>query len=259
MRRGFAQLAARHRPVIGTWSQFADPDVIELLAVTGMDFTIIDCEHGAFGIETAAQLIRASEGAGITALVRAPRAGFLLAQQALDCGAAGIVAPGVETAKEAQAWVRATSFAPAGERGACPIVRAAGHSAYTWTDTLYRQSDNGLVVLIETELGVRNAESIAQTPGIRGVMVGPFDLSCSMGLAGEVQHPKVQAALNAVVAATRRHTLCAWMPLFSTDIETLSRDVASWQAKGVSHFPIGADKIFMQVALRQYIRAASPQ
>ncbi len=256
MRQGFQRLLQGDRRVLGTWTQFADADVVDLLGGAGYDFTIIDCEHGAFGIETAARLVRACEAAGLVALVRVPRGDHALAQKALDSGAAGIVAPGVESAGEAQDWVRALRFAPEGTRGACPIVRAAGHSLHAWDDTVRQQDGNGLVLLVETVAGVQASEAIAATPGLGGLMVGPFDLSASMGCAGQVQSAAVQSAVGRVVAAARDAGIAPWMPVFAPDAAELGRQVQAWAGRGVRHFPVGADKIMLAAALRGFRAAA---
>jgi 4-hydroxy-2-oxoheptanedioate aldolase len=256
-RRSFAELMPGGRRVLGTWSQLADPDVVDLLGGAGFDFSIIDCEHGAFGIEAAARLIRACEAAGLVALVRVPRGEHALACKVLDSGAAGIVAPGVESAAEARGWVQALRFAPEGGRGACPIVRAAGHSLASWSETVDQQSGNGLVVLVETAAGVRAARDIAATPGVHGLMVGPFDLSCSLGLPGQLQAAPVQQGVQQVVEAALRQGVAPWLPVFAGDAAELGRQADAWTAQGVNHFAVGADKIMLAAALRSYRAAAA--
>ena len=255
MRRGFHALAAPGLH-LGTWTQFADEDVVDLLGAAGFAFTIIDAEHGAFGIETVARLVRACEAAGLVALVRVPRGDHGLAAKALDSGAAGIVAPGVESAEETRAWVRALRFAPAGTRGACPIVRAAGHSLAAWQDAARAQDGNGLVVLVETAAGVAAASAIAQVPGVAGLMLGPFDLSASLGCAGDVLAPEVQAGVEAVLAAAQAAGVAPWLPVFAPEPQQLGAQVAQWRARGVRHFPIGADKLMLAAALRGFLAAA---
>lgn len=243
--------------VVGTWSQFADPDMVDVLAWAGMRFSIIDCEHGAFGIETAAALVRACQAVGLPALVRVPRGDHTLAAKAMDYGAAGVVAPGVESAAEAAAWVAALRFAPEGTRGACPIVRTAGHSLTPWAEVLARQAPS-VIALIETPPGVDAAEAIAATPGLAAVMVGPFDLSAAFGCAGEVDSAAVQDRCAAVVTAAQGAGLTAWVPVFAADQALLRQRVAFWAARGVRHFPLGADKIIAAAAMRQYLGWAQP-
>lgn len=256
-RPGFDSLLEGDGRVLGTWTQFTDPQMIDLLGLAGYRFTIIDCEHGAFGIETAAALVRACEAASVVPLVRVPRGEHGLAARLLDAGAAGIVAPGVESSQEANAWVQALRFAPGGQRSACPIVRAAGHSLLDWEDTLREQARTGLVVLVETAAGVEACEAIVATPGIDGLMVGPFDLAASMGRPGDVQAADVQACVMRVVAAACAAGVPPWLPVFAPDPAELGLHVTAWAARGVRHFPIGADKIMVAAGLREFVGAAS--
>lgn len=250
-------LDATNGPVLGTWTQFTDPAFIDLLGAAGYAFTIIDGEHGAFGIETTAALIRACDAARVAPLVRVPRGDASWIGKALDAGAAGIVGPGCESADEAQALVKATRFAPEGTRGACPIVRAAGHSLKPWPEAVAAQRKLLSIALIETPLGVNACEAIAAVPGLSGVMVGPFDLSVAMGHAGEVEHAEVQAAIHRVLDAACNAQVPAWMPVFAPEREALQSQIRRWAQRSVRCFVVGADKIVAGHALAEYRRWSS--
>jgi 4-hydroxy-2-oxoheptanedioate aldolase len=252
-----AELDTHAGPALGTWTQFTDPQFIDLLGAAGYAFSIIDGEHGAFGIQTAAALIRACDAARVLPLVRVPRGDAGWITKALDAGAAGIVSPGCESADEARVLVAATRFAPEGTRGACPIVRAAGHSLTAWEQTEQAQRAVGAIALIETPAGVTQCGAIASVPGLTGVMAGPFDLSVAMGLPGQVEHPQVQAALSRVVEAADAAQVPAWMPVFAAERDALRAQIAHWSARGVRRFVIGADKIVAGRALADYRRWAT--
>ena len=251
------ELLARPGRVLGSWSQIASPDLVETLGRAGFAFTIIDCEHGAFGIETAAALIRAADAAAIAPLVRIPRGDAVMAGKALDAGAVGVLAPGVESAAEAQALCAATRFAPGGSRGACPIVRAAGHSLQPWDAFVAQQDGNGLLVMLETAAAIEQCEAIVAVEGIKAVVAGPFDLSVSCGLEGDYRHPRVQAALERVLGAAMAHAVPLVMPVFAPDEPTLRELVGYWSARGVRHFAVGADKIFFAQAAARFRAWAS--
>jgi 4-hydroxy-2-oxoheptanedioate aldolase len=250
------ELMARPGRVLGTWSQIASPDLIDALGAAGYDFTIIDCEHGAFGIETAETLIRACEAAGVVPLVRVPRGDTVALYKALDCGAVGVLAPGVSSVEEAQALVAATRLGPDGVRGACPIVRAADHAAMPWRAFEAAQAGNGVIAMIETRAGLQACEAICRVAGLKAVLVGPFDLSVALGHHGDVQHPEVVAGVERVLAAAQAAALPAWMPVFSTDTAVFQAQLAQWAARGVRHFAIGADKLVMSRAFGALIEAA---
>lgn len=243
-------------PVLATWTQFIDPAFIDLLGAAGYACTIIDGEHGAFGIETAAALVRACDAARIVPLVRVPRGDRTWISKVLDAGAAGIVSPQCESAEEARRLVAATRFAPDGTRGACPIVRMAAHSLRPWADAAHAQQNVGVIALIETPTGVEQSEAIAAVDGLGGIMVGPFDLSVAIGLPGQLGHPSVRSPLERVVAAARSRGMPAWVPVFAAEPAALQEEVARWSALGVRHFVIGADKIIAGHALANYRRAA---
>lgn len=245
------ELLTRPGRVIGTWTQIANADLIDMLGAAGYDFTIIDCEHGAFGIETAETLIRACGAAGVTPLVRVPRGDTVGAYKALDAGAAGVLAPGVESAEHTRALVDALTFAPNGTRGACPIVRAAAHAGQAWPDFAEQQQRNGLIVMIETAAGAAEAEAICAVAGIKAVLIGPFDLSVSLGLNGHSEHPDVTAAVEHVIGVAQRARLPVLMPVFSADEAAFRAQVDHWSRRGVRHFAIGADKIIVTQAMRQ--------
>lgn len=251
------RLGADEGLVLGTWTQFSDPAFIDLLGAAGYAFTIIDGEHGSFGLETAAALIRACDAARIAPLVRVPRGDTSWIGKALDAGAAGIVSPGCESADEASALTRALRFAPHGTRGACPIVRAAGHSLAPWPRVVAAQDDLLSIALIETPQGVANCEAIVATPGLGGVMAGPFDLSVAMGCGGDVEHAAVRQALDRVLAAARAARVPAWMPVFAAERDALQSQVRRWAQHGVRHFVVGADKIVAGHALVEYRRWSS--
>ncbi len=242
--------------VIGTWTQIASESLIDALGHAHFDFTIIDCEHGAFGIETAERLIRACESAGLAPLARIPRGDFTALYKALDAGAVGVLAPGVESADEARELVAYTRFAPHGKRGACPIVRAAADSATQWQDFVGQQADCGVIAMIETAQGVERAAEICAVDGLKALLLGPFDLSVSMGLAGDHQHPAVLAALDAVITQAKRRSLPVVMPVFSPEPATMQAQIARWSSRGVRAFAVGADKIMVARVFSDYSKLA---
>jgi 4-hydroxy-2-oxoheptanedioate aldolase len=180
------------------------PMVIEIEARAGLDFVIIDMEHCPIDMDRLAHLIRAADAAGIAPLVRVPDVEPGLIKRVLNLDAAGIVIPHGTRAR-CEALVRAARYAPDGERGACPVVRATGYWPGDWN--AYAQKANRevfLLPLIEDRQGIDEIEMIAALPGIDGLFVGPYDLSVSIGAAGaDFDHPGMSAALDRVSAACR--------------------------------------------------------
>jgi len=254
--RGLDELLALGRPALGTWSQMRSQEAIDMVGGAGLDFTIVDCEHGAFGIETAEQLFRACDANNLVPLVRLPAADPIFAGQALDAGAAGIVVPGVASARQLETMVKATHFAPEGTRGACPCVRAGGHFIRDWRGYARRQRmATGTIALVETQAGLDAIDEICAVPGLSALLVGPFDLSVAMGHAGDYRHAGVAAALDRMLAAAAKHRVPAIAPIFDPDPGEAARQRDEWARRGAAHFVIGTDKILLASAYARYAAA----
>lgn len=245
-------------PWLGTWSQLASEEVVDILGGAGFGFTIADCEHGAFGLETAARLVRAAEANGMAGLVRVPRNDPVAIARALDAGAAAVVVPKIESAEAAAAAVAATRFEPAGRRGACPCVRDGGQFVDDWPAyAAARNARRTLVPLVETPAAVEAAEAIAATPGLAAILAGPFDLSVAMGLEGDTNRPELREALLRVVRAARRHEIPAIMPVFDAEPARAAEAMAFWRSEGVGGFTVGTDKLILATQARAFAGAAA--
>jgi 4-hydroxy-2-oxoheptanedioate aldolase len=258
-RRSFQDLLAKGSS-LGTWSQIASAEIIDMLGAAGLDFTIVDCEHGAFGIETAENLFRACDANGIAPLVRAPSADPIFIGRALDAGAAAVVVPGIATAAQAAAMVAAGRFAPEGTRGACPCVRAGGHYITDWRGYVGAQGrETGVMALVETAEGLANIEAICATHGLLALVIGPFDLSVSLGYQGDYRHADVQAAIGRMLVAAEAAKLPVIAPIFNPDIAEAKKQQQEWRARGVRHFVVGTDKLIFADAAARYGRALAAE
>ena len=189
--------------VFGITVQLPSPDIVELAGYAGLDFAWIDAEHGTMDLGDINQLVRAADASGIDAIVRVPDHSPSFIQRVLDLGATGIMAPHVRTVAEAAGLVAAAKFAPAGIRGACPATRAVGHLTFDWTRDYRRANEDVLVFgLIEDVEGVENVDAIAKA-GLDGLVFGPFDLSQSAGLEGDVGHHDIEDMHRRVTEAAR--------------------------------------------------------
>ena len=258
-RSTFPDLLALPHPALGTWSQIRSEEVVDMLGAAGLDFTIVDCEHGAFGIETAEKLMRACDANGIVPLVRAPFADPVFIGQALDAGAAAVVVPGISSAEQARTMVAAARFAPDGTRGACPCVRAGQHFIRDWSAHVTRQrSDVGVVALVETRSGLDAIEDICAVEGLLGLLIGPFDLAVSLGFQGDYLQPEVQAAMDRMLAAARANSLPILAPVFNPDSTEAQRQRDRWRERGASMFVVGTDKIIISDAIVRYATSMRP-
>ncbi len=181
--------------LIGTIVSVDSVPIMEVLASSGLDWIFIEAEHAPIGMAALERLIVA---AGKTpCLVRLPNHEPTWIKRALDLGAAGIIVPQVNTVDEAKAIVNAARFTPAGARGV-GVCRA---NAYGYAIGEYISAANaGTAVIVQAEHldAVTNASAIAELEGIDGVFVGPFDLSASMGLPGQLDHHDVNTAIERI-------------------------------------------------------------
>ncbi|QPH53688.1 HpcH/HpaI aldolase family protein [Pontivivens ytuae] len=253
MTRDLSALLTSEGPVLGTWSQIAAPEMVDLIGLNGFRFTIIDCEHGVFGIETAENLARAADANDIACAVRVPRNDPVLIMKALDAGIRHVVIPNLESAADAARAVAATRFAPHGLRGACPCCRSGGHFIRNWDDYVTAEEARvGIIGLVETVEGNRAIREICETQGLRALMFGPFDLSVSMGLNGNWRHNDVRAAVTDMVACATEAEIPVMMPVFSPDPSECGELMAFWREKGVDCFVIGSDKILIASAFAEW-------
>ena len=238
---------------LGTWSQIAAPELLDILGLNGFRFTVFDCEHAVFGVETAAHLARSAEANGIVSLVRVSRNDPIEIMKALDAGIHHVVIPNLSTAEQARQAIAATRFQPEGLRGACPCVRSSGHFTRNWPEyAAAEEARVSAIPLIETKQGYENIEAICATDGLKAVIMGPFDLSVSLGLKGNWRHAEVVAAVEEMVATAVKANLAVMMPIFSPDPDECAELMQKWRAHGVSGFIIGSDKILISNAFYEW-------
>jgi 2-keto-3-deoxy-L-rhamnonate aldolase RhmA len=186
--------------------EFCTPGIGRIAANAGAEFVIFDQEHTGWGVDTIRPLIAATRATDTIPIVRVPATGYHLIAQPLDAGAMGIMVPMVESEDQAYRIVQSAKYPPHGRRGA---AFAIAHDDYVTGDIVNTmQSANDEVLLIaqiETESGVESADAIASMPGIDVLWIGHFDLTNSLGIPGQFDHPAYRDAVATVLAACNRH------------------------------------------------------
>ena len=209
------QALAAKEVLYGTWVQTPSAEVVEILGWSGWDFVILDLEHGPYGPEGLPHLIRAAEASETAPFVRVPLSAPHEVGKALDLGAAGIVIPGVRSADDGAAAVRLTRFPPKGSRGSSPSTRQLHYSAVPFASLTEKDAPQPLMVLqVEARLATSDLGSILAIEGLDVVFIGPYDLSTSLGLPGQFDHPKVREAISEIVdrAGERGIAVGIWVP-----------------------------------------------
>jgi len=204
MQHSLKQRLAAGETALGSWITLAHPGLAEIMARSGFDWLTVDMEHSVITIREAEELIRVIGLCGLAPLVRLSWNDHIQIKRVMDAGAHGVIVPMVNTPEQAEAAVAAVHYPPRGTRGV-GLARAsqygAGFAAYK--DWL---AANALVIVqVEHIRAVENLEAILATPGVDGFLVGPYDLSGSLGRPGDFGHPDFLAAMQRIqeVAAAR--------------------------------------------------------
>jgi 4-hydroxy-2-oxoheptanedioate aldolase len=180
-------------------------EIARLAKTAGFDMIYIDLEHSTMTLETTSQTCLAALNVGITPMVRLPANTPEYVQRVLDGGALGIIAPDIRSAAEARAVVRAAKYPPIGERGAGGALPHLEYRAFPAAEANAAINDATMVIVqFESAEAVYRAEEIAAVEGVDMVLIGVNDLLAEMGLAGQLEHPKVREAYARTIAACRK-------------------------------------------------------
>ena len=230
--------------------EFFTPGMAQIMAAAGAEFAIFDMEHSAIGIDTIKAQMAQARFTDCVPLVRVGSITYQSIAATMDAGALGIMAPMVESAEQASFLVSCTRYPPTGRRGAAFGV---AHDDYVGGDVVEKMraaNQRTLVIaLIETVPGLENVEAIAAVPGIDVLWLGHFDLTNSMGIPGQFDHPRFNAAITRIAAAAQSNGLSAGMMVSD---ETWAKRM---HAQGFRMLAYGVDHMVFQSALSTGIKA----
>lgn len=234
-------------PVVALFSVIPSPAIAELAAHAGFDAIVFDSEHGPLGPESLDALVPVARSAGIHPIVRVRENEGSLIGAALDVGASGVMVPQVGSGEAAAAAVAAARFAPLGHRGANPYVRSA---RYAGGRPYFERAnaESAVILMIEGRGGIDALGEILAVPSLDAIFVGPFDLSQSLGLAGQTEHPAVVDKMREIVARAAASGVAAGV--FAPSAESAVR----WRELGVRFIALGFDSA---LALDGFRRARS--
>jgi len=235
--------------VFGPFMKFTDPAAVEIMGFAGFDFVIIDAEHGPISMQNAQNMIRAAEIANITPVIRVANNDEALILRALDIGAQGIEIPQINSKLQAIKAVRSVKYAPQGERGVCRYVRAANYSSINKFKYFKSANKETMIIAhIEGVEGINNLGEILSVPDIDVIFVGPYDLSQSLGIPGEVNNPLVTEKMKEVVLKCRENKVA--VGTFADDVETAK----SWVSLGVQYMAFSVDVGILYEASKNIIK-----
>ena len=236
---------------LGPFMKFTDPAAVEIAGLAGFDFVIIDMEHGPITFERAQDLIRAAELRNITPVIRVPENKEIYIQRALDIGAQAVQVPQISNAGDAERVARASKFYPDGERGACRYVKAARYSE-TPKAEYFSQANTDIITIIHIEglEGISNLEKILEVKGIDIIFLGPYDLSQSCGVPGQVDHPEVVMKMTEAVKLAKQKGI-----IVGTFVEN-NESVKMWTNLGVQYLSYSVDVGIYLEACTEIVRNA---
>jgi 2-dehydro-3-deoxyglucarate aldolase/4-hydroxy-2-oxoheptanedioate aldolase len=223
------RLLREGKSAIGTMLvEIRQPSVMQMLANAGLDFVIIDNEHGGFTIETISDLSRTARQLGVTPVVRVPEWSYAHITQPLDSGAQAIMAPRITDANQVREILQMIKYPPVGRRGS---VVARGHTdlkAGSVVDVMKDGNEESmLIVQIETKEALGSMDEILAVPGVDAALVGPTDLSVALGVAGKMTDPVLVSAIISVIEACRKANV---VPAIQMNDLTLA---THWASKGM--------------------------
>jgi len=222
------------------FQQIRSVEVPKILAAAGFDWTFLDGEHGGFGIETLQDLCHASTAVGLSPIVRVAEMQYALVARALDCGAQGVIFPRVESAELLESAVSWTKFPPVGVRGFGLSATHIGYERATLPQILEHMNQNVMVVLqIETKLAVEKRDELLSVPGLDAVLIGPVDLSISLGIPGDFENPKMIEAMEQIRDSCVKHGV-------APGTQTRSLALAKfWKQRGMIFLGSGSETGFL--------------
>lgn len=240
---------ASKKYLTGPFVRIARPEVVEMLAMAGYDFGVLDIEHGgAVNMNDVYPMILAAENRGIKLLARIPGVNETYIKWLLDLGIGGLQIPHIKTKEDAQRAVEYAKFHPMGERGLCRFVRAAEFSNIPKEQYIANANSKALIVLqIEGVEGAKNIEEIASVEGVDIIFVGPYDLSQSMGLTGQIWHPDVAKEITRII------NICKSKGIATGVFTDTPEGIKHWSELGVKYLNYRIDtEMFLDFAKKSY-------
>ena len=232
--------------LLGSFVFSTDPNVPAIYASAGFDFVIIDTEHGMNDVATTLGHLRSARASGIHALVRLGPANLADAARFLDAGCEGIMIPhfGLPGAGVTQT-LRSTRYFPQGNRPTCGGVAAAGYGNTSFPAYVERANRDVLTVgLIEDRECLADLDGLMARREVEWVMPGPGDLATSFGVPGQLRHPSVAQAVDAIFDAANRHGVPLGMYLNNPE------EIAGWHARGARFFVMSIDVKWLATSLK---------
>lgn len=243
------QVVAEGRMPVGhmVW-EFASRGIARILDSAGLDFVVYDMEHSGYDLDTIADLLAWTHGCSFAPFVRVPEGKYHFLARVLDAGALGVMVANVKTPEQAAYIVDSSKYPPFGHRG---LGLGHAHNNYIAPHPAeyldFANRNTTVICQIESLEGLANSDAIAATPGVDILWIGHFDLTASMGIVAQFDHPDFHAAMRTVVAAARKHGKLAAIQPGSP------QQLSEWRSFGFDVLSYAADSGLYKAALMEAI------
>ncbi len=249
MAKNFKSMLREKEHLFGSFLQLPSLEVAEIFSYSGFEFLIIDNEHSVIDATISQNMLRAIDAAGSCALIRVADCTETAIMKALDTGVSAIVCPGITNAQMAREVIWYSKYAPLGMRGACPGVRAnrfgeGGISYYNRAN-----QETAVVMLLEGKEAIEGIDEILDIEGIDAVFLGPVDMSMSLGVPGDAEHPKVEKAIRTIVGKAQRKHIATGM--LCMNLESTKR----WLDAGINIMAYSIDNLIIRDAVSSIARS----
>jgi 2-dehydro-3-deoxyglucarate aldolase len=228
------------QPTVGSWMQLPSPSVAEIMGCAGYDWVAVDLEHGSFALDMLPDIFRALELGGTAPFVRVGENSCKEIKQAIEAGARGIIIPMVECRQDAEQAVGWANYPPAG-------IRGVGYSRANLFGRRFKEhlasiNDELLIAIqIESIKAIRSLDEILAVRGVDALMIGPYDLSASMGITGQFEDPAYIAALELARQKAAGHKIPMGLHIVQPDPALLKAKIA----EGHQFIAYGIDAVFL--------------
>ena len=244
------QIIKNGENAVGTFIKSNDPAVAEIIGLAGFDFFVLDNEHVAMSRDSMVNMIRAANVVGIDPIIRVRENATVEILQALDAGALGVQVPNVDTKQEAADVISAVKYTPIGKRGFSPTTRAAGYGFTDKKEYVQKSNEETLVVChCETVTCMENLDEILQLEHLDVIFIGPMDLSQSLGVMGEANHPKVLESIDVIINKVKKSNK-------AVGIVSPASKVQEYIDRGVQYLLVGTDQGMIAGSAAQTLKQA---
>ena len=223
-----------------SFAQLRSPAVATILGKAGLDWCYLDAEHGPFDLETLQDLCRAASAAGMAPIARIADVQYHLIARTLDCGAQGILLPRIESPEVLEKAASWTYFPPKGVRGYGFTQHNVDYEPVSIPQVIQHNNDNIMLVFqIETQAALDRRDELISVPGVDAVMVGPADLSISLGIPGQFENPKLIDAIDKIIESCNKHGVAPGIHMRPLHLAKF------WRDRGMRFLSTGGDALFL--------------